>query len=79
MKNKEAVGQLLLRALPFAPVSIIPPMGHIPPILNTAVISRTRGQSMGISERSSAHSGVQECWTQLYFHFVFVTGILVNI
>jgi hypothetical protein len=43
MEDNESVEQVLLRALPFAPSSIIPPMVHIPPILKTAVISRTRG------------------------------------
>jgi len=78
-EGQRIVEQLLLRPLLFAPVSIIPPMVHISPILNTTVISRTRGQSMGIFERSSTHSDVKEYWTQLYFHFVVVTNILVNI
>lgn len=61
------------------PVSIIPPMVHIPPILNTTVFIRTREQSMGIFERNSTHSHVQKYWTQLYFHFAVVTNILVDI
>ena len=74
MVDKVATGQLRHRVIPFAPVSIIPPMVHTPSSLNTVLLT-TIERRLGISEQIDTQSDVKEYWTEMYVHFFLVTDV----
>jgi hypothetical protein len=56
--------QVLLRVLPFCPVSIIPPIPHTHRHLATTLVRRTSGRSLGTLKQSNALSDIWEHWTR---------------
>jgi hypothetical protein len=64
--NNVALGQIFLRGLCFAPGSIFPPMSHIHPHFNTALI-RTSEKSLGTFKKISALLDNAEHWIKSTF------------
>ena len=65
-----ALAQDFLKVLQFYPASAIPPMLHTHHHLNTALIRRTSGRSLGSFEQSDAISGTGQHWTANSCHIV---------
>jgi hypothetical protein len=62
--DKVALGQVSLRVLRFAPVSIIPPMLHNHIDFNITFRRRTSGRSLGNLKKISALSDAGERWRE---------------
>jgi hypothetical protein len=58
--------------LTFPPVSIVPPMLQIHLYLNTILIRRTSGRSLGTFKESNVLSDIGKYWTEKCFRIAFV-------
>jgi hypothetical protein len=77
--DRVALGQTFSRALLTVPAGIIPPLIQTHLHINTILIRRTSGQSLGGFEQGNAFCHIGEHRTKIYLYYLLFKGLSSSI